>query len=482
MLFNSIEFAIFLPLVFLVHWLLAPNSSRVQNLVLLISSGVFYGWWDPRLLGLLVGSILFNYQCAIWIDDASNPVVRRRLLWLVALVDFGLLGFFKYFNFFQESLVSAFTLFGSSLESHSLDIILPVGISFYTFIAFGYVADVHQRKTKATRNLATFATFVSFFPQVLAGPIERSHGLLPQLFVSRKFDPAIGIDGLRQILWGLFKKVAIANTAAEYANQVFDAPAGASGSTIAVGAIFYSIQIYCDFSGYSDIALGTARLFGIELVKNFDFPYFSRDIAEFWRRWHISLNSWFRDYIYIPLGGSRGGVTTKIRNTFAIFLVSGLWHGANWTFIVWGALNAAYFLPLLLGKKHRSNMDVVAQGRLLPSIGELARMGATMFLTAIAWIVFRSANLHDAWTALSALFSPTLLSLPTISGLKGALIATALSVILFGIEWLGRENAYGIQKFLINRPKVFRISFYYALVFAIFWFSGKSQQFIYFQF
>jgi alginate O-acetyltransferase complex protein AlgI len=367
---------------------------------------------------------LFNYVCAIWIDDASNPVVRRRLLWLVALVDFGLLGFFKYFNFFQESLVSAFTLFGSSLESHSLDIILPVGISFYTFIAFGYVADVHQRKTKATRNLATFATFVSFFPQVLAGPIERSHGLLPQLFISRKFDPAIGIDGLRQILWGLFKKVAIANTAAEYANQVFDAPAGASGSTIAVGAIFYSIQIYCDFSGYSDIALGTARLFGIELVKNFDFPYFSRDIAEFWRRWHISLNSWFRDYIYIPLGGSRGGVTTKIRNTFAIFLVSGLWHGANWTFIVWGALNAAYFLPLLLGKKHRSNMDVVAQGRLLPSIGELARMGATMFLTAIAWIVFRSANLHDAWTALSALFSPTLLSLPTISGLKGALIAT----------------------------------------------------------
>ena len=282
------------------------------------------------------------------------------------LVNLGFLGFFKYYNFFLENFVDAFSLFGMQINANSLNIILPVGISFYTFQTLSYTIDVYRKKLEPTKDFIAFSAFVCFFPQLVAGPIERATNLLPQFYKKRTFEYHKAVDGMRQILWGLFKKVVIADNCAEFANQIFNNSADMNGSTLVLGAIFFTFQIYGDFSGYSDIAIGTSRLFGFDLKQNFATPYFSRDIAEFWRRWHISLSTWFRDYLYIPLGGSRGGTWMKVRNTFAIFLVSGFWHGANWTFIIWGALNAIYFLPLLFTNNNRKNLGVVAEGKLFP--------------------------------------------------------------------------------------------------------------------
>jgi len=324
MLFNSIEFAIFLPIVFILYWFVTNRDLRVQNLLLLVASYVFYGWWDYRFLSLIVFSSIVDYSIGLQMSKTDAQNKRKLLLFASLCVNLGLLGFFKYYNFFIDSFVDAFTFFGHSINPDRLNIILPVGISFYTFQTLSYTIDVYKRKLEPTKDILSFFAFVSFFPQLVAGPIER----------------ATNLDGMRQILWGLFKKVAIADNCAVFVNLIFANSADHSGSTLFIGAILFAFQIYCDFSGYSDIAIGTARLFGFNLMKNFAFPYFSRDIAEFWRRWHISLSTWFRDYLYIPLGGSRGSNYVKIRNTFIIFIVSGFWHGANWTFIVWGFLNA----------------------------------------------------------------------------------------------------------------------------------------------
>jgi len=316
-------------------------------------------------------------------------------------VNLGFLGFFKYYNFFLDNFVDAFTFLGYPIQTRALSIVLPVGISFYTFQTLSYSIDVYRRKLEPTKDLIAFLAFVSFFPQLVAGPIERATNLLPQFYSKRTFDYSKAVDGLRQILWGLFKKVVIADNCAEYANLIFNNSSEYSGSTLLLGALFFTFQIYGDFSGYSDIAIGTARLFGFSLMQNFAFPYFSRDIAEFWRRWHISLSTWFRDYLYIPLGGSKGGLWMKIRNTFIIFLVSGFWHGANWTFIIWGGLNALYFLPLLLAKKNRKNIDTVAQDKIFPSVRESLSMIGTFSLTVLAWIFFRAESLPHALNYLS---------------------------------------------------------------------------------
>ncbi|MDO7135402.1 MBOAT family O-acyltransferase [Algibacter lectus] len=479
MYFNSLDFAIFLPIVFVLYWFVTNKNLKLQNALLVVASYVFYGWWDWRFLSLIVFSSLVDYTIGLQLKKTAQPSKRKLLLWSSILVNLGFLGFFKYYNFFIDSFVDAFSFFGSSIQPNTLDIILPVGISFYTFQTLSYTIDVYKRKLEPTQDIVSFLAFVSFFPQLVAGPIERATNLLPQFYKKRQFHYSQAVDGCRQILWGFFKKVVIADNCAEYANQIFNNSSEHTGSTLLIGALFFTFQIYGDFSGYSDIAIGTSRLFGFNLKQNFAFPYFSRDIAEFWRRWHISLSTWFRDYLYIPLGGSQGGTWMKVRNTFIIFLVSGFWHGANWTFIIWGFLNALCFLPLLLAKRNRAHLNVVAQDSILPSIKELAQMGLTFGLTVIAWVFFRAESVTHAVTYLKGLFSSSLLSLPTIRP------TNLLVLILFfiGIEWIGRRQHYAIEVLLLKQSRVIRWAFYMIIIAIIFVFSSDTQQeFIYFQF
>ncbi len=482
MLFNSLDFAIFLPIVFILYWFVTSKNLKLQNLLIVISSYVFYGWWDWRFLSLILFSTLVDYSVGLKLKTVENIGNRRILLWISILVNLGFLGFFKYYNFFLDNFVSAFSFFGTQIKPNSLKIVLPVGISFYTFQTLSYTIDVYKRKLKPTSDFIAFAAFVSFFPQLVAGPIERATHLLPQMYKERNFDYTKAVDGLRQILWGLFKKIVIADNCAEFANLIFNNSFEYSGSTLLLGAVFFAFQIYGDFSGYSDIAIGTSRLFGFDLMQNFNFPYFSRDIAEFWRRWHISLSTWFRDYLYIPLGGSKVGTVAKIRNTFIIFIVSGFWHGANWTFIVWGTLNAIYFLPLLLSNRNRSNMEIVASGKKMPSLKELFSIIMTFGLTVLTWVFFRANNIEHAFGYLSEIFSLSLFTLPDFEGMRMAITTIGLVIIFVMIEWFGRENQYAIANFGFKWNPVFRYAMYYSIVVAILWFGGNEQQFIYFQF
>ena len=482
MLFNSLDFAIFLPIVFILYWFVFNKNLRHQNILIAVASYFFYGWWDWRFLALILFSTLVDYIIGVSLDKEQNIHKRKILLWISILVNLGFLGFFKYYNFFLDNFQSAFSFFGQEINSNSLNIILPVGISFYTFQTLSYTIDVYKKRLEPTKDFISFAAFVSFFPQLVAGPIERATNLLPQILSKRKFEYSEAVDGLKQILWGLFKKIVIADNCAVYANLIFNNSTNYSGSTLVLGAIFFTFQIYGDFSGYSDIAIGTSRLFGFNLMQNFAFPYFSRDIGEFWRRWHISLSTWFRDYVYIPLGGSRGVTWMKVRNTFIIFIVSGFWHGANWTFIVWGALNAIYFLPLLLTKKNRQNMEVVAEDTYLPSIKEFFQMSLTFGLTVIAWIFFRAVNIDHAINYLGEIFSLSLFTTPNFRGLIPALITVILILVFIMIEWFGRKGQYAISHMGDNCKKPVRWAFYYGIILAIFYFGGEDQQFIYFQF
>jgi alginate O-acetyltransferase complex protein AlgI len=479
MLFNSLDFAVFLPIVFLLYWCATKNNLKLQNILLLVVSYFFYACWDWRFLFLLIFSTVLDYVTGIKMSESKSPKSKKIWFWLSIIVNLGFLGIFKYYNFFVESFQFALEKIGLNINVWTLQIILPVGISFYTFHGLSYVIDIYKDRIKAERNFIDYSLFVSFFPLLVAGPIERATHLLPQIQKQRTFNFAQAVDGLRQILWGLFKKIVIADQCAEYANMIFNHSSDYSGSTLVVGAIFFAFQIYGDFSGYSDIALGTARLFGIELLKNFSFPYFSRDIAEFWRRWHISLSTWFRDYLYIPLGGSKGGNWMRIRNTFIIFLVSGFWHGANWTFVVWGLLHAIYILPSIVFKTNRNNLDIVAKGKLLPSVRELFDMIVTFVLAVFAWIFFRAEDLSHATDYIHRMiFSDALFSIPEIR----PRILLGLLIFFMIIEWLGRESDYAIEKVGIKVPKIFRWLFYYILVFMILYSAGSEQQFIYFQF
>ena len=478
MLFNSLNFALFLPIVFFLYWFVVNKKLRYQNLLLLISSYFFYACWDWRFLFLLIFSTLLDYYTGIKMSDAKDKQVKKFWFWLSVFINLGFLAAFKYYNFFATSFADAISNIGLSVSPWTLKVILPVGISFYTFHGLSYVIDIYNSKIKAEKNFIDYSVFVSFFPLLVAGPIERATHLLPQIQKKRLFNYANAIDGLRQILWGLFKKVVIADQCSELANTIFNNSSDYSGSTLLLGALFFTFQIYGDFSGYSDIALGTARLFGIDLLRNFAFPYFSRDIAEFWRRWHISLSTWFRDYLYIPLGGSKGGTWMKVRNTFVIFLVSGFWHGANWTFIIWGFLNALYIMPSIIFNTHRNNLDTVAQGKYLPSIKEVISMGVTFFLTIFAWIFFRAENLGHALSYIKVIFSKSLLTLPQIRP-----ISVIVFVLIFMlIEWQGRDKKYAIEHLGFKWPIIMRWVFYYTLIILIISFSGKEQEFIYFQF
>lgn len=477
MLFNSIGFLIFLPIVFCLYWFVFNKRYQNQNRLLLLASFYFYACWDWRFLFLLMFSIGLDYFSGIKIENSRNKREAKFWLTLSIVINLGFLGFFKYYNFFVESFADLLGGMGFKVNIWLLNVILPVGISFYTFHGLSYVIDVYKKRISAERSFIDYAVFVSYFPLLVAGPIERATHLLPQIQKKRTFSYEQAADGMRQILWGFFKKMVIADNCAPLVNEIFTHYQTESPANLLIGAVLFAFQIYGDFSGYSDIALGVSRLFGIELLKNFAFPYFSRDIAEFWRRWHISLSSWFRDYLYIPLGGSKGGLSMKIRNTFIIFLVSGFWHGANWTFIIWGGLNALFFMPLLIMEKNRTNIEVAAQGKWFPSFKEILQILITFSATCIAWIFFRSESVLQAFEYIKRIFSMELFSFPAQIPVK----VFALSACMLIIEWVNREHFHGLQIRRFN-PWIRRILYGIIIYIILRYANFGNNEFIYFQF
>ena len=477
MLFNSIEFAVFLPVVFLLYWFVFGKNLKLQNLFVVVVSYIFYGWWDWRFLFLIAFTSACSFGAGLLIEKfRENPRKAKAVNIVNIVLNLLILGVFKYYDFFVTSFADAFL--GGRTDGLLIKVILPVGISFYTFQALSYSIDVFRGKLAPTRDIIQFFAFVSFFPQLVAGPIERATNLLPQFGRPRTFAYEEGVDGLRQILWGLFKKMVVADNCAIFVDQVFSTYQTQSGSTLLLAAIFFAFQIYGDFSGYSDIAIGTSKLFGIKLMRNFNVPYFSRDIAEFWRRWHISLTTWFRDYLYIPLGGSRCSKAKIIRNTFVIFLVSGLWHGANWTFIAWGAFHALLFLPLILMGKNRKYRDTVAEGRLLPSLKEVGQMLLTFFLVTIGWIIFRAENIGQAWAYVCRICDASLFSMPFLY--VGAKKTALFALLMLVVEWLFKDRRFAWD--FSGVPKWIPVVASYALILVILEFAAHSQSFIYFQF
>lgn len=473
MLFNSLEFALFLPIAFLLYWFVFNKNLRLQNLFVVAVSYVFYGWWDWRFLFLIAFTSFCSWESGLLIDKFKHSPKKAKTISIANIVlNLSILAVFKYYNFFVTSFANVFL--NGQTQGLLLNIILPVGISFYTFQALSYSIDVYKNRLEPTRDILQFFAFVSFFPQLVAGPIERATHLLPQFAKPRTFTYESGVDGLRQILWGLFKKVVVADNCAIFVDQVFDNYQHHSGVTLALAAVLFAIQIYGDFSGYSDIAIGTAKLFGINLMRNFRNPYFSRDIAEFWRRWHISLTTWFRDYVYIPLGGSRCSKAKIVRNTFVIFLLSGFWHGANWTFIAWGAYHAILFLPLILMGKNRKFTNEIAEGRWLPTWKETGQMLLTFALAVVGWIIFRADTLSQALAYMGGLFTPGKLYT---QGLLNVAIYTSM---MFVVEWLTRNREHGLDTTL--KSHVVKISIYILIIALMFLSYTNSESFIYFQF
>lgn len=468
MLFTSIEFFVFLPLVFALYWLLNRNT-RLQNLLVVVASYLFYGWWDWRFLLLIAFTSLCSYFSGLLIGSGRW---KKTAMWCNIVVNLAILGLFKYYDFFASEFAQ---MFGMQPDSVTLHLVLPVGISFYTFQALSYSIDVYRGKLVPTRDVVAFFAYVSFFPQLVAGPIERATNLLPQFQRQRQFDYLMAVDGVRQMLWGFFKKVVVADNCAVYVDEIWNNVSGESSLNLIMAAGLFSIQIYCDFSGYSDIAIGCAKLFGIRLMRNFNVPYFSRDIAEFWRRWHISLTTWFRDYVYIPLGGSRVSKWKVVRNTFVIFLVSGFWHGANWTFLLWGAFHALLFLPLILLGKNRKYTDNVAEERLLPNVKELCQMLLTFVLAAFGWILFRSQSIGEAVSFIGGIFT---------GGFGEAnfpMRTFCFVALLLVVEWVQRKREHGLDMTGVHSG-VARYACYLVTLVLIFVFGVFNETFIYFQF
>lgn len=482
MLFNSFEFLLFLPIVFLLYWFVFNKYLKWQNVLVLVASYFFYGWWSWKFMGLLALSTFLDYIYGFYVAS-SDRRKAKLFLWLSIVNNLGILGVFKYYNFFAFEFQRAFELLGIHSNPVLLNVALPIGISFYTFHGMSYVFDIYRGRQKPVSNFVEYAVFVAFFPLLVAGPIERANHLLPQVQKSRTFNYIQAVQGCRLILWGLFKKVVIADSLAGYVDSLFENYSHYNGLSLIIGAIAFSIQIYGDFSGYSDIALGTAKLFGFELLSNFRFPYFSRDIAEFWRRWHISLSSWFRDYLYIPLGGSKLGKLKSVRNTFVIFLVSGFWHGASWNFIVWGGIHALGFLPLLLLDRNRKHVNnVVAHDRMLPSLKELWQMGVTFIFVTIAWVFFRADGLTDALGYLKQIFvwtgeQPNSIFILA-PGTKTAFVYIASLLVM---DWYLRRDE---RRLRVPASKLVRYILYWSiLLLIVIYFTGnQSDSFIYFQF
>lgn len=477
MFFNSFHFALFLPIVFILYWWLGAKSKSYQNYILIVASYYFYSCWDWRFLFLLVFSTLLDYFSAIQIEKSDTPVQRKMWLWLCVSINLGFLGVFKYYNFFASSFAEMVSAIGFKTNPLLLDLILPVGISFYTFHGLSYIIDIYYKRIQSERNFVDYSLFVSYFPLLVAGPIERATHLLPQVKVKRTFDFEKAKEGVYQIVWGLVKKVVIADSCAVYANEIFNHYPTMNSFSLLLGAVYFAFQIYGDFSGYSDIAIGTSKLFGIDLLRNFNYPYFSRDIAEFWRKWHISLSSWFRDYLYIPLGGSKGGMWFKIRNTFIIFLVSGFWHGANMTYVAWGFINALYFLPLLVLNRNRTNVDDISVGFNFTSFKTVLQILMTFAITCLAWIFFRAKTISDALAYISRMFTNQHFDKQyfTISRYNYELVA--LVALFVWVEWNNRTKVEPIS----GRYSWIKLGLCIAAIIALGVFSDYKE-FIYFQF
>ena len=479
MLFNSIEFLIFLPIVFILYWFVF-RPRRWQNLLIVVASYVFYGWWDWRFLLLITLTAACSFGSGLLIEHYHDSRKLQRIISAAnIMLNLGILGVFKYYNFFVENLNALLGTFGYQLDWATMHIILPVGISFYTFQALSYTIDAYRGSVRATHDPIEFFAYISFFPQLVAGPIERATNLLPQFQSNRQFDYAKAVDGCRQILWGFLKKLVIADNCATAVNIYWDNYSELNGISLFLLGVIFTFQIYCDFSGYSDIAIGCAKLFGINLMRNFNVPYFSRSIPEFWRRWHISLMTWFRDYVYFPLGGSRCSKWKVIRNVFIVWGISGLWHGAEWTFVCWGLFHAlllAVYNILGINTKYE---HVIAYGRYLPNIKELFQMVLTFFFAVIGWIIFRAENMSQAYDYLTRMFF-------SISEGDSINVRTALfyGLILLAVEWLQRDKQHALQ-FSDTAPfnlRWVRWTIYVVITIITLCFTGYSQTFIYFQF
>lgn len=467
MIFNSLEFLFFLPIAFMLYWF-ACRKSCWQNAFLLLSSLAFYGWWNWKLLGLIVAIVAVTYVGGILIERTSSRKAAKAICATVVTLCLLNLGVFKYYDFFADNLVGILNKFGMDASFTTLNLVLPIGISFYTLQAVSYVIDVYRGSIRASHSPVDYATYISFFPQLVAGPIERAGTILPQFAATRRFDYAMAVDGLRQALWGFFKKLAIADNCGHIVDQIFADYHSYGTATLAFGAVLFTIQIYTDFSGYSDIAIGVAKLFGIRLSRNFDNPYFAIDIPQFWRRWHMSLMSWFRDYLYIPLGGNRRGKARQVLNVGIVFLVSGLWHGANWTFVAWGGYNALLFIPYII-TRHRTN-DSTFLRRLVGRI-------VTFLLVVIGFTIFRADSIADAGNYFVCMFTNPCLSISDFS----LTICIYTSVALL-IEWIGRNGSHAIAFVADIKSSLWRYAIYYAILLTILQKANDTTQFIYFQF
>jgi len=482
MLFNSFIFALFLPLVFAIYWWAGAERRRLQNAILLVASYVFYGWWDWRFLGLIAFSSAVDYAAGIGLDRCVSKRLRRSLLCISLLCNLGLLGVFKYFNFFVSSLQTGLASWGAPVHFDTLEVILPVGISFYTFQTLSYTIDVYRKQIAAVYDPLAFFTYVSFFPQLVAGPIERARHLRPQFAKPRQFSSDMAIDGLRQILWGLFKKMVVADGCSFAVNYIFSHSDTVQGSTLWLGMFLFSFQIYGDFSGYSDIAIGVARLFGFDLMRNFKYPYFATNLVEFWKRWHMSLSSWFRDYVYIPLGGRRVTLLRLVRNIIVVFVVSGLWHGANWTFVVWGLYHAVWFLLasyliwLWRGRAQPGAQD--SRKRTTVRFRGIAGILATYLVVCLGWVLFRANDLAHALSYLRGMFSASALSLPEMVSWRSVL---AIALMVCG-EWVQRDQPHALQFCGRIHKRYLRWVIYYVVISLIVLLKGEQQAFVYFQF
>ena len=476
MLFNSFSFVIFLPIVFLLYWFVAKNNLKNQNLLLLVASYFFYACWDYRFLGLLIFSTFLDYFTGIKIAESQGIKQKKAWLLISVLINLGFLGVFKYYDFFVSSFAEAIGMIGLTIHPTLLHVILPVGISFYTFHGLSYVLDIYNDRINAEKNFVDYGLFVSFFPLLVAGPIERATHLLPQFKTERIFNKTQAVNGLRQILWGFFKKVVVADNCAIYVNAVFSDYHHASDIQLIASPILFAFQIYGDFSGYSDIASGTAKLFGIELLRNFNYPFFSRSVSEFWRRWHISLSSWLRDYVYIPLGGSRAGRYAQVRNIFIIFIISGIWHGANWTYVATLVLHAFYIMPSVLLLTDRNNLELIAKNRVLPSIKEISGMILTILLFSFSLIFFRSPSMHDSFSFIGMIGH----SYSHVDQLSATYPIISI-LIMLSFDWFNRANDIPFDNFAnINSKRIV-----YVIVMLLIFFMGafvNPRSFIYFQF
>ena len=477
MFFNSLAFAVFLPIVFFLYWFVFNKTKSSQNTLLIVASYYFYSCWDWRFLFLLVFSTFLDYYTGIQIEKGKSENSRKFWFWVSIIVNLGFLGIFKYYNFFATSFSELLNSAGVQASPILLEVILPVGISFYTFHGLSYVIDIYFKRIKAEYNFIDYSLFVSYFPLLVAGPIERATHLLPEIKVKREFDLEKAKEGIYQIIWGLVKKVVIADTCATYANAIFDHYTSMNSFSLILGAVYFAFQIYGDFSGYSDIALGVSKLFGLDLLRNFNYPYFSRDIAEFWRRWHISLSSWFRDYLYIPLGGSKGGIWIKIRNTFIIFVVSGFWHGANWTYLAWGFINAVYFLPLLLSNSNRNNMDAIELKVNFDSVKVILSILYTFSLTCIAWVFFRARTITDAVLYLKRIFTSKDFSFQYLDNERYSYEVVLMIILFVLVEWYNRNKTEPFS----GKKSMLKVALAILTILAFGTYSDYKE-FIYFQF